>query len=328
MKTKDKISVIVPCYNVQDYLFNCFECIKNQTYGFGNLEVIFVDDVSSDDTWELLESIRNEYPKNVKIFKLDKKGNSGGARNKGIENCSGKYLTFIDADDLVHPMMLEIFYEQMLIDDYDIVQNESFMYFDTLPKFKEIKEYKIDTYDLSDVEARRKILLGLTKDLNLTVWGKLYKTSFIKENNLRFIENRYFEDNHFTLMCSLLADKYCKVHVPLYGYYNNTSGTILKRLNFDKIHNLELVIKVALKEIKARKLDDGVALDCKDELANFIFYKMYIETTTNLEKACKAEKEYYKNEILEILPNISENKYVKKYKDEDTIMKIEDLKSI
>lgn len=328
MMNKDKISIIVPCYNVSDYLLNCFDYIKKQTYGFDNLEVIFVDDISSDNTWNLLESLRNDYPNNVKIFKLDKKGNSGGARNKGIDNCSGKYLTFVDADDFIHPMMLEIFYKQMLIDDYDIVQNESFMYFGNLPKLKEINDYKVDAYDLNDVDARKKILLGLTKDLNLTVWGKLYKTSFVKGNNLKFIENRYFEDNHFTLMCSLLANKFCKVHAPLYGYYNNTNGTILKRLNFDKIHNLELVIKAALKEIKIRKLDEGVALDCKDELANFIFYKMYIETTTNLEKAYKTEKEYYKNEILEILPNISENKYVKKYKDEDTLNKIEDLKSI
>ena len=152
MMNKDKISIIVPCYNVSDYLLNCFDYIKKQTYGFDNLEVIFVDDISSDNTWNLLESLRNDYPNNVKIFKLDKKGNSGGARNKGIDNCSGKYLTFVDADDFIHPMMLEIFYKQMLIDDYDIVQNESFMYFDNLPKLKEIKAIGLSNFQVAQIQ--------------------------------------------------------------------------------------------------------------------------------------------------------------------------------
>lgn len=99
---KDKISIIVPCYNVQKYVMRCFWSIYNQTYGFENLEVIFVDDLSEDNTWPILESLQKRYPGNVVSLKAKNKGRCGGARNLGMDVCSGKYITFVDADDCIH----------------------------------------------------------------------------------------------------------------------------------------------------------------------------------------------------------------------------------
>ena len=73
MDGKDKISVIIPCYNVQKYIMRCFDSIYSQTYGFENLEVILIDDLSTDNTWSILESLQRKYPKNVISLKIQKK---------------------------------------------------------------------------------------------------------------------------------------------------------------------------------------------------------------------------------------------------------------
>ena len=80
MNGKDKISVIIPCYNVQKYIMRCFDSIYSQTYGFENLEVILIDDLSTDNTWSILESLQGQYPENVISLKIQKKGKCGGAR--------------------------------------------------------------------------------------------------------------------------------------------------------------------------------------------------------------------------------------------------------
>ena len=96
MDKKDRISVIIPCYNVQKYIMRCFGSIYDQTYGFENLEVIFIDDLSTDNTWSILESLQRKYPGNVISLKMQKKGKCGGTRNLGMDICSGKYITFVD----------------------------------------------------------------------------------------------------------------------------------------------------------------------------------------------------------------------------------------
>lgn len=73
MNGKDKISVIIPCYNVQKYIMRCFDSIHSQTYGFENLEVILIDDLSTDNTWSILESLQRKYPENVISLKIQKK---------------------------------------------------------------------------------------------------------------------------------------------------------------------------------------------------------------------------------------------------------------
>ena len=94
MNGKDKISVIIPCYNVQKYIMRCFDSIYSQTYGFENLEVILIDDLSTDNTWSILESLQRQYPENVISLKIQKKGKCGGARNLGMDICTGKYTVF------------------------------------------------------------------------------------------------------------------------------------------------------------------------------------------------------------------------------------------
>ena len=95
---KDLITVIVPCYNVEKYIARCIQSIENQTYGFENIELILIDDASTDNTAALLDAYRQKYPQRVIVISLKKNGKQGAARNKGLDIASGKYVTFVDSD--------------------------------------------------------------------------------------------------------------------------------------------------------------------------------------------------------------------------------------
>lgn len=210
MNGKDKISVIIPCYNVQKYIMRCFDLIYSQTYGFENLELILIDDLSTDNTWSILESLQRKYPENVISLKMQKKGKCGGARNLGMDICTGKYITFVDADDYVHPDMLRVLKDRMTEDDYDVAQCGVSCFKADKPNVLEVNDFEIQRLDLDNVDNRKNLIIGLTGFTSVTAWAKLYSTKFIREHNLRFIEDVYYEDTHFSMLCVLLAKKYCK----------------------------------------------------------------------------------------------------------------------
>lgn len=257
MNGKDKISVIIPCYNVQKYIMRCFDSIYSQTYGFENLEVILIDDLSTDNTWSILESLQRQYPENVISLKIQKKGKCGGARNLGMDICTGKYITFVDADDYVHPDMLRVLYDRMTEDDYDVAQCGVSCFKADKPNVLEVNDFEIQRLDLDNVDNRKNLIIGLTGFTNVTAWAKLYSTKFIIEHNLRFIEDVYYEDTHFSMLCVLLAKKYCKVQSTLYYYFENTEGIIRSEISNAKIRDAKIIMDHIRQAIQSRKAELG-----------------------------------------------------------------------
>lgn len=98
------VSVVVPCYNCEKYIEETINSILNQT--FSNFEILAVDDLSTDNTAHILEKLR-KMDKRIKYFKLTKKGGATGARNKALREAKGKYIAFLDGDDLWKPQKLE-----------------------------------------------------------------------------------------------------------------------------------------------------------------------------------------------------------------------------
>ena len=96
-----KVSVIVPCYNAAEYLDRCMEHLLKQTIGTENMEIILIDDASTDDgaTLGLLTAYEEKYPDTILVIALEENMRQGGARNIGISYAGGEYLVFCDADD-------------------------------------------------------------------------------------------------------------------------------------------------------------------------------------------------------------------------------------
>ena len=101
---KEKISVIVPTYNVEEYISKCLDSIINQTYK--NYEIICIDDCSSDNTYKILKEYEKKY-NNIKVIKNEKNSGAGYSRNKALEIATGKYVSFIDSDDYIENNFLE-----------------------------------------------------------------------------------------------------------------------------------------------------------------------------------------------------------------------------
>lgn len=187
------ISVIVPVYNVESYIYKSIKSICDQTYK--NIEIILVDDGSTDKSYQICEQLRSE-DERIKLITQANQGVSK-ARNVGINNSNGKYIYFMDADDYIEKDMLENMYNIYQKNKTDIVICG--YYFETQ------KKYKVDRYEVKYKEVYYKDREELMNDfvklwdssLMYNIWNKLYKRDLIFENGLIFPEYKMGEDLEF-----------------------------------------------------------------------------------------------------------------------------------
>lgn len=209
-----KVSIIVPVYNVEEYLPECLESLVNQT--LADIEIICVDDGSTDNSLDVL----NQYSqKDIRIKVISQK-NAGVsiARNTGIENASGEYIMFVDSDDSLIPEACEIAYNAMQKDYSDVgIFGHSELINGTLLEARETKILKkfIDTPEDIDLY-----------NFNFLCWDKIYKTSFLKNSNLKFIENlKTAEDTIFASSVFFYNPKCTFIDNCLYIYRVSRSGS-------------------------------------------------------------------------------------------------------
>lgn len=217
------ISVIVPVYNGQDYLEKCIDSIENQTYG--NLEVIIVNDGSTDNTPCVCEELAKKYH-NIQVINMNDEGVSS-ARNAGIGEAHGEYLTFVDADDRLLPATLQILYDLLNETGSDVAgcgfytwHNEK-QWQSQLDIFSSDTgvEPQIQTYDSEQFLADA-ILKG-----NSRCWSKLYKREVIGEG--RFRRNLSIGEDMLFLVDLLSGiNKVAETTYPGYGYYQNPNGAM------------------------------------------------------------------------------------------------------
>ena len=224
-----KISVIIPLYNTDKYIDQCLNSILNQR--FQDYEVIVVDDCSTDNSMKIVENIMPKFNGRLKIFKHKK--NSGGCaipRNTGIKLARGKYLAFMDSDDMFLDNALEVLYKAAEETNADVLHEERFLI--TQNRSEEItSETKLVpiTWERKDedgfVDKPTLITDNLTERLSLyctghfywNIWSKLFRREFILENCLEFV-NLSAEDMIFSFQCLCLAKNYVRVPDVIYFY--------------------------------------------------------------------------------------------------------------
>jgi len=173
-----KISIIVPVYNTEKYLDKCINSLINQT--LKDIEIIFVNDGSTDNSRNIIE----KYLTDKRIILIDKEnGGQASARNLGIKKSNGIYIMFIDSDDYVNEDMCEKIYNIASSGNYDIVSVD---YFNTTDRIDSYKK----TFDFSSrkISALEYLFSGVGP------CNKMFKASFLKENNFSFPENIIYED--------------------------------------------------------------------------------------------------------------------------------------
>ena len=220
-----KISIIVCCYNKDKTLQRTIDSLLNQTM-FKELELIFVNDCSTDNTCKILNSLVEKHNKNnnIKLINLDTNKGVFIARKIGIQNATAEYIGFCDADDYVDKGYYEELYNSLFDknnSDIDIIQTSSVKVVDLKDNImtssdKLTASYKKGTCDLSNYENLLDVLLNWG-----TLWNRLFKRNIIL-NILKIPDERinYMEDNIITIVSLLYSHKYKAIETKNFYHYN------------------------------------------------------------------------------------------------------------
>lgn len=198
-----KLSIILPVYNVEEYLEECLDSLINQNYQ--NYEIIAVNDGSKDNSLKILKNYQKKYPHLVKVYDKENGGVST-ARNYGIENAKGEYLFFVDSDDCILPNSLKKLGDH-LEEDYDVI---AFPY--TVGTTKENSKL-MQVFDSSIEDLNKRLIIGVPGPVN-----KVCKKSIYTKNKLSFPIGIYHEDLATIPKLGLYANKIKFLDEPLYFY--------------------------------------------------------------------------------------------------------------
>lgn len=210
------ISVIVPVYNVEEWLPRCLDSIVRQS--FADMEVLLIDDGSTDSSGYICDDYAS-HDSRIRVFHKENGGVSS-ARNVGLREAKGDSVCFIDADDCVHPRYIEIMYGAFVAEEADIV----------ICNCERTKQYPSEFVSVEDVRARQ---INYADFANYTickydcVWAKMYRAGIIKnhlfDETIVFAEDALF---NFSLIYSQDCLKMMKVDLPLYIYLDRTDSAV------------------------------------------------------------------------------------------------------
>ncbi len=211
------ISVIIPVYNVEQYLPYCLDSIIQQTYR--NLEILLIDDGSTDCSGAICEN----YALRDKRIKVIHKKNGGlsDARNKGLDICSGDYVSFVDADDYVGSDYIEQLYSAICETHAEIAVCDTYKFYDEAKLLSAIPQ-KGPKLLFSNIEALEDALYR--RNLTFYANGKLYKNELFRE--IRFPYDRLFEDLYTTYKVIYRANQVVYLPLPNY-FYRQRTGSIV-----------------------------------------------------------------------------------------------------
>lgn len=213
-----KISIIIPVYNPGKYFTKCLESLCGQT--LRDIEIICINDCSTDESFLILQEFAKS-DERIKIINLKENQGAAVARNIGMRSACGEYLGFVDSDDFIDPNFYEKLYEEAQKKDADVVKGN------IVVLCSESKS--VINENVSQNKA----------ELYFNFTSAIYKTSFIKENVIEFLEGLiYFEDTYFTIKSALFYKKLESVNDVFYYYVNNPNSITHKNHN----RNLESLI--------------------------------------------------------------------------------------
>ena len=266
-----KISVIIPVYNVEEYLDTCIYSVCNQTYQ--NLEIILVDDGSTDGSSQICEKWKEKDQRIIVIHKEN--GGLSDARNAALEICTGDYIGFVDADDWIEPTMYEVLINCCMTKNVkvsacrfrDITDKEDIQKVWQKKEQKEPEKQQIDTQSFSMEE----IFMAYVKESEFPriyhcVWSKLYCKDVI--GSLRFEVGKKSEDIVFTTHIFTRIKEMGYVDAALYDYNRIRENSIMNKKNEEHV----FVHEIPNWQEQFRILENSSFLKKNVPVAKFYFY--------------------------------------------------------
>ena len=229
------VSVVIPAYNIDSYISECLESLVCQTYS--NIEIIIVDDGSTDETGKIIDEYANKYP-HIHSYHQRNQGQAD-ARNNAIQYVNGDFLTYVDGDDICHPDMISHLVSIQKITKTDIVQAECKKFHD-ISGIKKVCSVPLKSPDVTEVknytpQGALNELLYTRKFINGPC-GKLIRSDIMSD--LKFPTNRGYEDG--ALMYKVYGKASSLTYIPtvLYFYRQHNASTMHTSFNAKKLDRL------------------------------------------------------------------------------------------
>ena len=285
------LSIIVPIYNVEEYLAECLKSL----YKISSLryEVILVNDGSKDNSYKIMEEFKNLYPNKTIIINKENGGLSS-ARNAGLRAARGKYISFIDSDDFIDTDEFEKFVIEGIKSRLDIAVGNMRYYVpgrigEPLFRAKRVKDLDVVT----GVDFLWN-LFQAPKCYREEVVDDIYRRNFLIKNNLFFNEEIVHEDSEFTTLAYLKAKKVKYIDKAFY-FYRQREGSIMNKVSEKSMVSLEKICEKLFNECQKLENKNG-----KEALSSLIlsFYSTVVYKRYNgggdYERVYKRYKEIYR----------------------------------
>lgn len=247
-----KISVIIPCYNAQKNIDSCFSSLERQTIGIKNLEIIFVNDASTDGTLDCLLEFEKRYPENVLVVNCEKNGRQGKARNIGLSYATSEYIGFADDDDVFEPEMFERLYQKAQDYNCEVVMCR----FDTWDmagrKTKGTGADKAGSDILYEITNTDERLALITMSLPWVIWTKIYRKDFLMDHQICFPEGYIYDDIYFTELVYQYVEKIYLLDKVFYHHMLREKSSSIDLDRMDDMMGYLDVHLILIQELKIR----------------------------------------------------------------------------
>lgn len=279
------VSIIIPIYNVEEYIENCIRSVMQQTYS-DKMECILVDDCSTDQSIKIVENMLKEYNGHIKFTIFNHEYNKGlsAARNTGIKNASGNWIYFLDSDDSITPDCIALLAAKTYeYPQAQIIQGGAItIHGNPIQTDMESNSPKVVDY----MDNRQIIKKGLIRNdtcYACNAWNKLIKKDFIIEHNLFFKEGIIFEDAYWTFFVAkhLTYVAFLRKHTYIYNVREHSishSQSIFTDKNFESWYIMAIdfmnnIDEECFNEQVLRVLEISVPMyrSCKDKSHSKLF---------------------------------------------------------
>lgn len=301
------ISIVIPCYNVEAYLDRCLTSLVNQTIGVSQLELILVDDASSDGTWEKLLNWEQQYSESIIIIQHEKNMKQGAARNTGLQYASAPYIGFVDSDDWVDVTMFEKLYQAAEEFHTDVAGCLALRALSELEEGKAVSSEPMVVH--YDSEENKKLLMR--KGFLGFVVCFIYHRELIYDNQIMFPEYISYEDNYWKDILKLYINSSVILQEELYYYYVNENSTTMSR------NSMAYMDRLLIEERKVKTYQELGILALYHQEIEYSFTKIFfVNTIYMIISRCNdfplSMFSYMKRKLKEYFPSYLQNEYLKK----------------
>jgi glycosyltransferase involved in cell wall biosynthesis len=289
------LSIVIPVYNVEEYIEKCILSCVNQDVPLDKYEIIIVNDGSPDDSLNICKRLEKEFA-NIKIITQKNKGLSG-ARNTGLKNSIGEYVWFVDSDDWITKDCLKSIYEAVNTYKSDIF----WLGHDVISNKKVINKF-IPKETLKPIDGNDFFINHL--DNKFYIWKFIYKREFLISNDLSFYEGLLYEDLEFTPRALHLA-KSCYNLPNIYYHYLMRDGSIVNNVKIKNVEDRFFIFNRLFEYMRENKVPESYYKTLYNSIIDSVFTTLRIAAKSNL-KLTKSVKNNINNLKVESVLSSSE----------------------